>query len=497
VAKQVTKTFHLQEVSHPTYVKFDETANRVLVLSQADWKLVLIDGANDTIVKSVPIGIGGINVSANSATHDIFVPNHESGTLTVVSGADLSSRTVPALTAGKYYAPDPENPLAHPGLSVSYPQERKFYIADLGGVLYALDMDTFRILKSIPVGERIRSMFIDIPSKRLFAVSDMDHTLYIVDIAGDTLIKSVKLFDEPVGPKGEYKLKPMRDVTDAFIINDFHGGDLLVFDTRTNEVTKRLKDFDHVLAYGTDSSKGEVYLIGSMDGRVHVLDTATFEKKREFLLPVPKYAFTISVDYLRHKIYYAKGPRVYVVNPEDGSLLKTILLKHPGASSAIILPELNRLYVGLHNGVEAIDLDRDEVVAAFDVDNHQSSFTADRSRGIVYAYITDAVASKGFVYGFDVLSDTIISKVVSEQTLPKFAIPSIDPLSGRIFAPESYAQEIKVVDTKEQTSKTVTAAPERKIFGLSVTTAGIGIVVIAIAVALGYLILRIRATRVV
>ncbi len=457
--RRIKQTIHLEESAHPSSVIIDEAREKIYVFAGGSWRLVVLDGRTDEVLKEIQTGIGGGGTALNTKTGVLFVPNRESGTLTVVKGNDLSSQTMPELARGKYYAPDPDNALAHPGPAATYSRERKLYLVDLGGALQVLNMDSYRLLKTLPVGERIRSMTIDTRNKRLYAVSDMEHTLYVVDIENDRITSRIKLLEDEARPDREYAILDLNAAPQFLFIADFHHDDILIFDKNRNEVVRRLKGFDHINRAASDASKKEIYLLSFLDGKVSVLDAETFEKKREFILPRPSYASHFIFDAKNDRIYYAKGSRVYVIDPEDGKVVKSILLQHRSVTGIVLATGFRRLYVGAHYGVDVIDTEKNEVVAAFDVENHHNSFVYNPNIGVVYAYNNEVTASDGYAYAFDVAGDKMLSTMPVRQIIPKYAHPAIDMLSNTLFIPESYARQLLRLAFDEQTTKVIESEP--------------------------------------
>jgi YVTN family beta-propeller protein len=58
----------------------------IYVANRHDNTISVIDGQNNTLVKTVPVGKGPFNVATNPATNMIYVTNHSTHTISIING---------------------------------------------------------------------------------------------------------------------------------------------------------------------------------------------------------------------------------------------------------------------------------------------------------------------------------------------------------------------------------------------------------------------------
>ncbi|MGD0478468.1 MAG: beta-propeller fold lactonase family protein, partial [Nitrososphaerales archaeon] len=89
---------------NPTGVAVNPTTNTVYVTNSGDGTVTVINGADNSIITTIPVGSGNgsdpIDVAVNPTTNLVYVANSGDGTVTVIDGATNTVDPVSPITVG-------------------------------------------------------------------------------------------------------------------------------------------------------------------------------------------------------------------------------------------------------------------------------------------------------------------------------------------------------------------------------------------------------------
>jgi YVTN family beta-propeller protein len=76
----------------------NETTNRVYVTNEESDNVSVIDGSNNRVIATVPVGGSPVDVDVNSLTNRIYVANSDSDNVSVIDG--ISNTVIAVVTVG-------------------------------------------------------------------------------------------------------------------------------------------------------------------------------------------------------------------------------------------------------------------------------------------------------------------------------------------------------------------------------------------------------------
>jgi serine/threonine-protein kinase len=215
----------------------------------------VLDTATRTFVATVPVGIRPFALDVTPDGRSVYVPNHDSGSITVIDTATNTVRTTIQVAPNPHWVD----------------------VADDGATLYsanhdsnlisAIDLATDTVLATVPVGTSPHSILAHPTNGLVYNVNYDDSTMSVTDRATNTVVATVPTGSHPqdISLSADGKHGYLATVDDNAI---------QVFDTTTFEITATIPVGRSPTSIAVAPGGRQAYVTNLADGSVTVLDIA-------------------------------------------------------------------------------------------------------------------------------------------------------------------------------------------------------------------------------
>jgi YVTN family beta-propeller protein len=271
------------------------TTNRVYVTNGTDGTLSVIDGATNTVVATFSVDTEPVGVAVNPATNRIYVTHFLSNTVSVIDGA--TNTVVASVLVGS-------GPNA---LAVNPTTNRIYVINNTSKTTSVIDGSTNQVIATVPIGNNATDVAINPSTNLIYVVNQSDSTFIVIDGATNEVTAIIPTFHYPNGVA-------VNPITNRIYLASASIDDVTpvvtVIDGSTNEVTAIIPTFMDPTGIAMNPSTNHIYVTHRSKDIVSVVDGA-----------INAVVANIAVGGLPVRV--AVNPttsRIYVVNIRDNTV---------------------------------------------------------------------------------------------------------------------------------------------------------------------------------
>ncbi|MFL6210140.1 MAG: hypothetical protein ACJ74W_14895 [Pyrinomonadaceae bacterium] len=169
--------------NQPTDVAVNSVTNKVYVAAQTG--VTVIDGATDTVAKTLPLGFT-FRLAVNPVTNRVYVSTDGGGSAVIV----LDGATDTVITAV------PLNSSYQPAVNTV---TNKIYVVDAGNFVHVIDGATNTVVKSVFVGLSPQKVAVNSLLNRIYVANYQSSDVTVIDGATDTVVTTVPVSNHPYG----------------------------------------------------------------------------------------------------------------------------------------------------------------------------------------------------------------------------------------------------------------------------------------------------------
>ena len=236
--------------AEPVAIAINPSTNRVYVANAGSGNVTVVDGANDKVVATVPVGDLPYAIAVNPVTNKIYIAKTFSNTITVIDGATNVASVLKAKLGADTIA---VNPVTNRVYFTSYESQA---VTELDGVT-----DHTSSIKS---AEHVWAIAVNPVSNKIFATNVGKASLAVINGKTDdvTFVKA-----------GEIPCALAVDASNGRVyVANYGSGDVTVVDATTNAVIATVKVEMHPQAIAVDSKTHHVYVASTKTNTTTVID---------------------------------------------------------------------------------------------------------------------------------------------------------------------------------------------------------------------------------
>jgi len=286
----------------PVALAVNSSTGRIYVANAESDSVSVIDGASSSVIATIPVGSTPHGIAVDAAANRVYVANSGSNEVTVIDGG--SNEVVAALSVG-------EEPW---GLAAD-PNTGRVFVSNRGdGTVSVIDGHHNLRIGTVSVGDLPTAVAVNGDTGRVYVVSSGSGQLGVIDGVSNLLIATLPLADDSsveawdVGvDSGSNRVYVASSTAEA---SDAGAGTVLVIDASNNWLIDSFTVPSSVEALAVDSASGRIYVGGSSDERMWVINARTGVVTSAVGLDAGLSA--VDVD--------SAGGRVYVAHADSNSL---------------------------------------------------------------------------------------------------------------------------------------------------------------------------------
>ncbi|MDD5530383.1 MAG: T9SS type A sorting domain-containing protein [bacterium] len=335
----------------PTSIAVNENTNKIYVANENTGTVSVIDGNTNTVIKSIPVGGMPTEVAVNPNNNRIYVGHYSEDFINIIDGATDSVIAVDSLQYG-----------AH---SIAINLITNVVYA-LGYNLYIIDGTTNAVIDTIfAVGGESTEVVVDATSNYIYVSGgEYNPKVYVINAITNTLVDSIPVCESPrymaVNPVTNRIYVAQENVYYPDSVNEF-----TVIDGATNTViTNMTLDSYWLESVAIDITTNKIYVANCSNNQVDVIDGATNNKERPISLGV--FPYDICVAPVNNKIYFTTLYSDNLCIIEDDSLKTSLYAPWlgRGLSGVDYNPLTNHVYVANSHSptIPVIDGDNDSII---------------------------------------------------------------------------------------------------------------------------------------
>ncbi len=247
------------------------------ITNQDDDNVSVIDVATDTVIATIPVGIGPYGVAVTPDGTQVYVEN--SGNHFDAWGTGTSSVSVINTASNTVTATVTVGNSTYGGSVAVTPDSTKAYVANSSdGTVSVILTATNTIAATVQVDDWPYAVAVTPDGSRVYVARLWGNIVSVIDTATDTVTATVQMGERADG----VAVLPVG--TDVYVANE-DTDTVSVIDTATNNVTTSIAvgHFPVCLAASPDSAK--VYVANALGASISVIDTAT--KTVTATVPIP------------------------------------------------------------------------------------------------------------------------------------------------------------------------------------------------------------------
>ena len=233
-------------------VDVNPATNRIYVATEAVDHLTVIDGATNTVLRTVPTGGGSWDVAANPITNRIYVAGGASAP--VIDGAN--DTVIGAVSVSGW------------GIAAN-PATNRIYVTDeWSDTVSVIDGATSTVVETLPVGAHPRGVAVNPMTNRIYVANGGSDNVTVIDGASNTVVDTVSV-------SGAHWGVAANPTTNRIYVVDSLNASLSVIDGATNTVVNTVAVGDGPRDVAVNPTANRVY-VGNTDGStLSVIDAGT------------------------------------------------------------------------------------------------------------------------------------------------------------------------------------------------------------------------------
>jgi YVTN family beta-propeller protein len=275
----------------------------------------IIDGATNTIIKTIPMAKGSREVEVNTVSNKVYIANYFADSVTVIDGA--TDNVIAVMAAG-------DGPRA---FAFSTKQNKMYCANEISGTVTVIDGVTNKVVATIKVGSTPRVLCYNPKDDKIYCPNAGSKNLSVIDCATDIVVETVATGNTPRGV--DYN-----EASNTVYCSNYSSDNITVIDGITNKVvtTITVGDGPTAMFYCPEGSKMYCTNVGApgpntpKDCSVSVIDAITHKVLKTITAGDEPTAFCYSPR--NKKLYWVDewSHRVSVVDVFKDEVIKTISL---------------------------------------------------------------------------------------------------------------------------------------------------------------------------
>lgn len=274
----------------------------LFVANQFEHTALLIDLGNRKTIFTAGVDINGHEVAISPDRKLGYVPIYGNSGVGK-PGTDGGTIEVVDLQTGRTTAIIDLPKAVRPHLAKFGPDGLMYVTAELANSIYAVDVNTHKVVSENPTGQVESHMFVLAPDgSRAYTANVSTGTVSVVDLRKHTLITSIQVADKiqriSIAPDGQH-----------IYTHDQEKPRIAVIDAATNKISKWL-DVPATVYSSAPTPDGRRLVANAPSGRIFVLELATGKVEHAYDIPPAVGAIAITPD----------GSYAYVSCPQAGTI---------------------------------------------------------------------------------------------------------------------------------------------------------------------------------
>lgn len=280
------------------------------------------------------------HLAIDTAGQRLFLAAEDNGTLRVI---DLKSGKL-ARTVKGFHTPH----------SILYlPAVRELYVTDGSKSVQVLDSTTFAVKRTIDTTPGADSIAVDSSQGRLYAVTGGKDVSRATSAISEIDTRSAKLLRETPIESAHVEAMALEKSGTRLFVNVTDKNYLAVIDRASGKVTARwpIHEAKENSPLAFDEANQRLFVVCRNPGRLVILDSATGKSIASF--PTGAKADEVVYDEVHRRIYVAAGEgKLYAYQQVDADHYAPLaaIESAPGAKTALLAPDAERLYVSVSPG---------------------------------------------------------------------------------------------------------------------------------------------------
>ncbi len=271
----------------PDSVGVNPATNRIYVSNSDNDSISVIDGAQDKVIATIPVGDHPVGVGVNPATNRIYVAKYYGGwdSVAVIDGAQ--DKVITTIPMGDTSAEVAVNPITN-----------RIYVS-LGSSKFVAVIDGAqdKVIATIPVGGAPGGGVGVNPATNRIYVANYDSVL-VIDGAQDKVIATI-----PVGGDGFPYGVGVNPTTNRIYVGHLFGRSVSVINGARDKVVATIPVGYDPAGVGVNPATNRIYVANRFSNSVSVIDGA--QDKVIATVPVGDFALGVGVNPATNRIYVA------------------------------------------------------------------------------------------------------------------------------------------------------------------------------------------------
>lgn len=414
--------------SFPLAAAYNSINNTIFTANWQGRTVSVIDCATDEVIRTIPVGSSPRGIVFNPDHNKIYVTNQGSGTVSIIDGATYALRATVTLAAyGGGTAP------------VYNANAKVVYVTGSGGIA-VIDGATDQLINTMPVGKNGYAMAYNSMRNRLVVtyegyVEGLGTPVVIIDCATQSVLKTLYLGSADYGAA-------YNSVNNKVYVASGDGSTVYVLNGDSDQVTKELYVSNpRSLTYDPTTN---MLIAGGFSSSLTHFDGATDQALRTVNTALQATSVAYAAASERLYVTGAFDKRVYVVDPSNYSIIKSVVMAHNG-DHAVYNHLNNKVYVAhpSANSISVIDCATSTVSGPFPVGLFMDRLILNDALNKIYA-----VKWNGTVAVFDCQTQAV-SKTFSTGKLTVGG--AFATASNRLFLTNRDHHMVTVVDGANDT----------------------------------------------
>ncbi len=177
----------------------------------------IIDGATNTIIKTIPMAKGSREVEVNTVSNKVYVANYFADSITVIDGA--TDNVIAVMAAG-------DGPRA---FAFSTKRNKMYCANEMSGTVTVIDGVTNKVVATIKVGTTPRVLCYNPKDDKVYCPNAGSRNLSVIDCATDLVVETVSTGTTPRGV--DYN-----EASNTVYCSNYSSDNITVIDGVTNKV---------------------------------------------------------------------------------------------------------------------------------------------------------------------------------------------------------------------------------------------------------------------
>jgi YVTN family beta-propeller protein len=328
-----------------------------------------------TVSENISTGQQPMAVAVNQTTNRAYVVNHNSNSITVISGETRSA--IATIRTGSGPEAIAVNPLTN-----------RVYVANSGeSSVTVIDGTSGTAVATVRTGSNCNGVAVNPTTNRIYVTNNFGHSVTVIDGATNTTA-TVRVGQGP-------RAIAVNAVTNKIYTANYGSRDATEIDGATNKTTS-MPTGRHPWAIAVDSRANKTYVVNEDSAGISILDGATGAITNVAVGDIP---FAVAVNPTTNKAYVLTylGKTMAVIDGASGTVTKTLPLdSHPSAIA--VNPQTNQIYIANQSTASVLVLDGATYATIATV----------KAGAIPYAMAVDAAANQVYVANFSGDNATVI-----------------------------------------------------------------------------------------